>query len=208
MPRFLAALTPWLVVVILFIVGYSLDNSCIIPAVWSVEPSLITMISYSLCEISCCNADNTHFLICFSALYAGIMIEIFMALIIICLKKDDIISIHIRKCIDHIYEDLNADLSTKGLADFTKLNVSYLSKLFKQETGQTIKSYVTAAKMDTAQNLLKYSNLSYFEISASLGYSSQSAFTYAFRKFTGITPKKYREKNYEANNYIEDNNLF
>ena len=91
MPRFLAALTPWLVVVILFIVGYSLDNSCIIPAVWSVEPSLITMISYSLCEISCCNADNTHFLICFSALYAGIMIEIFMALIIICLKKDDII---------------------------------------------------------------------------------------------------------------------
>ena len=67
--------------------------------------------------------------------------------------------------------------------------------------GQTIKSYVTAAKMDTAQNLLKYSNLSYFEISASLGYSSQSAFTYAFRKFTGITPKKYREKNYEVNNF-------
>lgn len=110
------------------------------------------------------------------------------------IKKDDVISIHIRKCIDHIYEDLNADLSVKGLADFLKLNVSYLSKLFKQETGQTVKAYVTAAKMDTAQNLLKYSDLSYFEISASLGYSSQSAFTCAFRKFTGITPGKYREK--------------
>lgn len=104
--------------------------------------------------------------------------------------------IHVRKCIDHIYEDLNADLSAEGLADFTNLNASYLSKLFKQETGQTIKAYVTAAKMDTAQNLLKYSNLSYFEISASLGYSSQSAFTYAFRKFTGVTPGKYRERNY------------
>lgn len=112
------------------------------------------------------------------------------------IKKDDIISIHIRKCIDHIYEDLNADLSVKGLANYTKLNKSYLSKLFKHETGQTIKAYVTAAKMDTAQNLLKYSDLSYFEISASLGYSSQSAFTYAFRKFTGITPRKYREKYY------------
>ncbi|MCI9395729.1 MAG: helix-turn-helix transcriptional regulator [Lachnospiraceae bacterium] len=112
------------------------------------------------------------------------------------IKKDDFISIHVRKCIDHIYEDLNADLSAEGLADFTNLNASYLSKLFKQETGQTIKAYVTAAKMDTAQNLLKYSNLSYFEISASLGYSSQSAFTYAFRKFTGVTPGKYRERNY------------
>ena len=118
------------------------------------------------------------------------------------IKKDSIISIHIRKCIDHIYEDLNADLSTKGLAAFAKLNVSYLSKLFKQETGQTIKSYVTAARMDTAQNLLKYSDLSYFEISAALEYSSQSAFTYAFRKFTGITPGKYREKNYITPNFL------
>lgn len=112
------------------------------------------------------------------------------------IKKDNIISIHIRKCIDYIYEDLNADLSIKGLAKLTGLNESYLAKLFKKETGQTVKNYVTAAKMDTAQNLLKYSDLSIAVIAASLGYSSQSAFTYAFRKFTGMTPKKFREINY------------
>lgn len=108
------------------------------------------------------------------------------------IKKENIISVHVRKCIEHIYEDLSADLSTKGLADLTNLNVSYLCKLFKQETGQTIKDYVTAAKMDTAQNLLKYSDLSCSEIATSLGYCSQSAFTYAFRQFTGTTPGKYR----------------
>lgn len=108
------------------------------------------------------------------------------------IKKENVISIHIRKCIRHIYEDLGADLSVKGLAAYTNLNPSYLSKLFKQETGDTIKAYVTAAKMDTAQNLLKYSNLSCSEIAASLGYCSQSAFTYAFRQFTGTTPGKYR----------------
>lgn len=108
------------------------------------------------------------------------------------IKKEDVTSIHIRKCIAHIYEDLSGDLSTKGLADFAKLNPSYLSKLFKQETGKTVKAYVTAAKMDTAQNLLRYSDLSCSEIATSLGYCSQSAFTYAFRLFTGITPKQYR----------------
>lgn len=104
------------------------------------------------------------------------------------IKKENVSSLHVRKCIEHIYEDL----SVKGLADFTKLNASYLCRLFKQETGETIKAYVTAAKMDTAQNLLKYSDLSCSEIAASLGYCSQSAFTYAFRQFTGTTPKKYR----------------
>lgn len=108
------------------------------------------------------------------------------------IKKENVISFHIRKCIEHIYEDLSADLSVQGLAGLTGLNVSYLCKLFKQETGKTIKAYVTAAKMDTAQNLLKYSDLSCSEIAASLGYCSQSAFTCAFRQFTGTTPRKYR----------------
>ena len=108
------------------------------------------------------------------------------------IKKEDTTSFHIRKCINYIYEDLSADLSVKGLADLTNLNVSYLCKLFKQETGETIKEYVTAAKMDTAQNLLKYSDLSCSEIATSLGYCSQSAFTYAFRRFIGTTPGKYR----------------
>ncbi len=112
------------------------------------------------------------------------------------IRKDTIVSVHIRKCINYIYEDFNADLSVKGLANLTGLNETYLAKLFKKETGQTVKNYVTAAKIDTAQNLLKYSDLSIAIIAASLGYSSQSAFTYAFRRFTGMTPKKYREMNY------------
>lgn len=121
--------------------------------------------------------------------YAERMLEI---------RKQKAASVHVRKCIDHIYEDLGADLSVRELAFLTGLNESYLSRLFKQETGMTIKDFVTAAKMDTAQNLLRYSELSSAVIAASLGYSSQSAFTYAFRRFTGTTPKKYRTENSEA----------
>lgn len=112
------------------------------------------------------------------------------------IRREKVISIHIRKCIKHIYNDLSADLSISGLAKFAGLNESYLAKLFKKETGMTLKSYVTSARMDTAQNLLKYSKLTNSQIAVSLGYSSQSAFIYAFRKFNGITPQRYREINF------------
>jgi YesN/AraC family two-component response regulator len=112
------------------------------------------------------------------------------------LKKDKVISIHVRKCIDYIYEHLHEDLSIKVLAEYVGLNQTYLSKLFQKETGRTIKEFVTHAKVTTAENLLKYSEFSYLDISLALGFSSQSAFISVFKKINGITPKKYKEEHY------------
>ena len=112
------------------------------------------------------------------------------------IKKEHVISLHVRKCIDYIYEHLRENLTVNSLAEFTGLHPSYLSKLFTKETGTNLKHFIINAKIDTAQNLLRYSNLSYFDISTSLGFSSQSAFSSVFKKITGTTPKKYREEFY------------
>lgn len=112
------------------------------------------------------------------------------------IRKESIISLHIRKCIDYIYENLGADLSVKALAGVIGLNATYLSRLFRQEVGISIKQFVKEARVDTAQNLLQYSDLSYSVISTSLGFSTQSVFIAVFKKITGMTPKVYREKNY------------
>lgn len=109
------------------------------------------------------------------------------------IKKDIAISLHVRKCIDYIYEHLNEKLTLNELADVVGLNITYLSKLFKKETGQSIKQFVHKAKITTAENMLKYSDFSYSEIALSLGFSSQSAFTTLFKKVNGITPKKFRD---------------
>lgn len=110
------------------------------------------------------------------------------------IRKETVISLHVRKCIDYIYENLGGELSVKTLAGMTGLNPTYLSRLFSKETGISIKQFVKEAKVDTAQNLLRYSDLSYLEISISLGFSSQSAFIAVFKKMTGVTPKVYRER--------------
>lgn len=112
------------------------------------------------------------------------------------IRKESVISLHIRKCIDYIYGNLGADLSIKALAKEVKLNPTYLARLFRTETGISLKRFVKEAKIDTAQNLLKYSDLSYLAISVSLGFSSQSAFISVFKEITGLTPKVYREQNF------------
>ena len=112
------------------------------------------------------------------------------------LKKENVISIHVRKCIDYIYEHLHEELTLTLLADHVGLNPSYLSKLFSKEKGMSIKSFIIQAKVSTAENLLRYSDFSCLEISLALGFSSQSAFISVFKKVNGITPKKFRELHY------------
>lgn len=122
------------------------------------------------------------------------------------LRKNNITSLHIRKCIDYIYDHLHEDLSVTTLSEVTGLNQSYLSKLFSKETGSTIKHFVTKAKIDTAENLLRYSDYSSSEISFALGFSSQSAFISVFKKENGITPKQFRD-HYSAGSDILKKNF-
>ena len=112
------------------------------------------------------------------------------------MKKTNVISIHIRKCIDYIYDHLHDDLSVKRLAEIAGLESTYLSKLFSKETGTPIKHFVIKAKVNTAENLLKYSEHTSSEIAFALGFSSQSAFISVFKKETGMTPRQYRERYY------------
>ncbi len=112
------------------------------------------------------------------------------------IKKEQVVSLHVRRCIDYIYEHLKEDLTVKSLAKLCGLTPSYLSRLFAEETGVNLKQFVLNAKIDTAQNLLRYTELAYSDIAVSLNFSSQSAFIYTFRKITGTTPKKYREEHY------------
>lgn len=120
------------------------------------------------------------------------------------LKKENVISLHVRKCIDYIYEHLQENLTLAVLADHAGLNPSYLSKLFSRETGMSVKVFITRAKVATAENLLKYSDFSCLDISTALGFSSQSAFISVFRKYSGMTPVRYRELHYR--NITDENN--
>ena len=114
-------------------------------------------------------------------------------------KKTGTVSVHVRRTIDYIYDNLHESLTLELLASREGLHPSSLSKLFAKETGVTLKDYIIRAKVTTAENMLKFSVFSLSDISLSLGFSSQSAFTSTFKKITGITPKQYRSMYYSEN---------
>lgn len=99
-----------------------------------------------------------------------------------------------RKAINYINSHLQEKITLNQLAQAAGLSVGRLSHLFKEETGLTPLSYVQKEKMETAKSMLQYSSYRISEISAILGYSSESHFIKIFEKYTGVSPRKYRNQ--------------
>ena len=95
---------------------------------------------------------------------------------------------------DYIHYHLHEKITVAILAQRVHLNPTYLSELFKRETGTAISQYITDKRMEAAENMLKYSEYSFNEIAQILAYRSQSHFTKVFKKHSGMTPGEYRAK--------------
>lgn len=108
------------------------------------------------------------------------------------LKASSMYSKPVIKCINYIYAHLHMRITLKDLSKEVSLSESYLSRLFKQETGVSISEYISVQKIETAKNMLMYSDYSPAQIASILGYPSQSYFTECFKKATGSTPKRFK----------------
>lgn len=110
--------------------------------------------------------------------------------------RGDINSKHINTCKEYIYAHIKDRISIEDIAGELGVSASYLSRLFKKETGVSVSVYIRKQKIDMAKNLLRFSDYSMVEISNRLSFSSQSHFIQQFCEVVGMTPKKYRDKYY------------
>lgn len=113
-------------------------------------------------------------------------------------KKASILSKPVTQCVDYIYSHIKERITIADLAAYTGLSESYLSRVFKQNLGVSISDYIREKKIEKATHMLKYSDKSIVDIANYLSFSSQSHFIQIFEGFTGLTPKKYRDKYYKS----------
>lgn len=92
----------------------------------------------------------------------------------------------------YINEHINRKFSLDDMASALNINKSHMCRQFHNETGDTILHYLQRRRIEVAQNLLLYSSQDISSIAAQLCFNSQSHFGAVFKKYTEMSPYRYR----------------
>lgn len=106
-------------------------------------------------------------------------------------KSDSLISL-VKTKIDERY--MTYDISLELLSREADVSSYYLSRLFREETGETFMEYLTNLRINKAKELINSTDRTMKDICQSVGYSDPNYFSRMFKKNVGVTPTEYREK--------------
>lgn len=100
----------------------------------------------------------------------------------------------LRRIEECVADHPGAPPSVETLAALCGITGRHLMRAFKQSTGRTVMEYVQTVRFERAQTLLADAGLTLPEIARRLGFSHYSAFSAAFRRAVGQTPREFRQR--------------
>lgn len=96
------------------------------------------------------------------------------------------------ECQKYIREHYNENLNLQIIADHIHINSSYLSRLYKKVTGESIIDVINKYRIEMAKKLLRNPASKVFEVAEAVGIETPAYFTHVFSKYTGMSPKEYK----------------
>ena len=99
----------------------------------------------------------------------------------------------VQKSIIFIDSNLSASLSLSSISAAQNVSAGYLSTIFKKETEKTITEYIAERRVKHASHLLTTTHLQIQTIALHCGIMDVQYFSKVFKKYTGKTPKEYRD---------------
>lgn len=103
-------------------------------------------------------------------------------------------SSYVERCKAYIYSHYREKIYLEQVAEYLGISPSYLSRIFKNETGQRLQDYVNEQRVERAANLLMYSDWSLSRIAEYVNFPTQSYFGKIFKQFKQMTPREYRDR--------------
>lgn len=109
-------------------------------------------------------------------------------------SKGKTLSVLNEKAVLYIHSHLEESLSLEAIADHVHVNPSHLSRTFKKECGESITEYINKVRIEKAQELLSFSNTLAYEVAEKVGFNDPAYFSSIFKKYTGLSPKEFKQK--------------
>lgn len=103
--------------------------------------------------------------------------------------------IYVEQAIDYIQNNFKSNVRINDIAMYIGIDRSYLSGIFKEVTEISPQEYLLRYRMERAEVLLKESRKKISEIAVLVGYNDPLTFSKMFKKYKGLSPLQYREKN-------------
>lgn len=97
----------------------------------------------------------------------------------------------IEDSLKYIKEHLTEDLTLENVAKIMSFSPIHFHNTFKVAVGKTLRDYVEEQRIKKSINLLTTTNYSLTKIAYECGFSSQSYFSYAFKRRMNKTPREY-----------------
>ena len=107
-------------------------------------------------------------------------------------RQPDLPSQRMRRVLEYIEANLNAELTLAELAGIACLSPCHFSRSFKEAVGVGPQRYTVQRRVERAKALLRRGNATLASVAAATGFADQSHFTAAFRHETGTTPGRFR----------------
>lgn len=99
----------------------------------------------------------------------------------------------VNEIIEFIEKNIDKRITLVMVANAVNLNESYLSRIFKNETGKNLMYFINEVKMKRAKEMLKLQDNLVKEVANSIGMTDQFYFNRVFKKFYGVSPSKFKK---------------
>ena len=108
-------------------------------------------------------------------------------------KRESDFNIYVESALNFIERNFqNVHLSVQQVADYVKLDRTYLYRLFKQQMGMSIVEYINRRRVSRAEVMLIDMQISVKDVAFSVGFSDPMYFSRVFKRLNGITPTKFK----------------
>ncbi len=101
----------------------------------------------------------------------------------------------INRVFEFIDKNLDSDLSLNTISEIAFFSPFHFHRIFKFITGETLNEYVTRRRIEKSAMDLLHNNNSTTEIAHKFGFSDNSSYSRAFKKYYGVSPTEFRKQN-------------